>query len=263
VKAPDLARAYVNLDRFVLFRLQSVSSIEGYCAVVKLRLRESGALEDFQALCDAGAEGDELLWILKGCEGLPGLTRLNELFGRSALELRRDLAALEKAARVIDEIRVSPFGLLARHAASVRSSGLEKDLGDYVALAHAARSDFGHGSKWFLNIAKARLVIHVTHKTKRNHDKEISGLIAGITGTDYDATAQSQWRHAHVDLVRDTSLDPYTIMTPAGREDVGKSWDRIAAQDPEFFEGFRSYAADYAELAQSRHRPTKRQNHKK
>jgi hypothetical protein len=255
MKVPDLAHAYVTLDRFVFYRLQASSALDDCRAQVTLRLKKNEGLEDFDRLCAAGAEGDELLWLLKGCEGLPGFTQVDEVFGWSAPELGKGLAAVEKAASVIEKMQRNPFGLLARHAASVRSSELEKDLRSYVALARAARRDFSHGSHWFLNVAKARLVIHVTHRLNGEpHDKEVSGLIAAATGTDYNAGAQSQWRHMHDDLVRDPSLDPYTIMGPAGRERVRKSWEEIAAQEPEFFKGFDVFTADYEALGESRQR---------
>jgi hypothetical protein len=252
MKAPNLAHAYVSLDRFVFFQLRSSSAFETFCAHTKQRLIDNEGLGDFEELCQAGAERDELLWLLKGCEGLPGFTRMIDLFGRSAPQLTRVLAAMEEAASVIENMQRHTFGLLARHALS--SSGIGRDIRAYVTLARAARKDFGHRSHWFLNIAKARLVIHVAHKTAGNVcDKEVSGLIAAVTGTDYNAAAQSQWRHAHDELVRDRSLDPYTTMGIAGREQVQKTWEELAMKDPELFEACAVLAADYKAIEEGRH----------
>jgi hypothetical protein len=190
--------------------------------------------------------------LLTGCEGLAGLAEIKDLFGWSAEQLMNGLLVVEKAASVIEKIQRHPFGLLSRHV--VNSSGLAKDLRTYVALARAAKKDFGHGSHWFLNIAKARLVIHVAHKTAGDvRDKEVSGLIAAITGTDYGPAAQSRWRHVHEELIRDSSLDPYTTMGAAGREQIRRTWEGVKTTDPEFYESFAIFAADYNALAEQRH----------
>lgn len=245
----DLARAYVALDRFAFFHREKYSALQNLCATAEQRLRENDGLTDFETLCDAGAEDGELLWLLGGYGGLPGFIRNRtlEIFGWSPPQLTRGLAAIEKAASVIEKIQSHPFGLLARHAGAATCP--HKDhLRSYVTLARAARSDFRR-SEWFRNIAKARLVIHVTHRTKgAPHDKEISGLIAAISHTDYNAGAQCRWRQTHGELFRDASLDPYTVMGQARREDVRQSWKMIATSAPEFFSGFDKWMADYEAL---------------
>jgi hypothetical protein len=253
MKATALVHAYVKLDRFVFFQLQNHPASPSHPDLIKQRLKENEGLADFEKLCEAGAEGDELLWLLAGCQGLSGFTRMLEVFGWSAPQLRKGLATIEKAASVIQKMQHRPFGLLARYADSISASGLDKNLRSYVALARAARSDFGHRSDWFLNIAKARLVIHVSHRTKQDpHDKEVSGLIAAVTATDYNADAQRRWRHRHKELVQDAWLDRYTIMGQGGREQVRQSWEQIAIQEPDFFKGFDRFTEDYKALAQTR-----------
>jgi hypothetical protein len=263
MKAPELAHAYVTLDRFVYFQLQKSSAFQSRCASVKQRLKDNEGLKDFEKLCDAGSEADELLWLLAGCEGLPGFINAEEVFGWSASELRKGLAALEKAANVIEKMDLRPFGLLVRHANV--TFNLDKRLRSYLRFARAAQSDFGHGSEWFLNIAKARLVLHVIHRTAGEpHDNEVSGLIAAVTKTEYNADAQKRWRHKHNDLIQNAELDPYTITGQAGRQQVRQSWEQIAAQDPEFFKGFDIFADDYSALSQSRRdKPGNHQRSKK
>ena len=214
-----LARAYVDLDRFVYFQLQNASTFVNCWMKVRDRLNKfAGGLKDFDDLCAAGADSDELLWLLHGCEGLPGFSHADQVFGWSAEELSKGLGAIEKAACVIEKMRQRPYGLLAVQTPNVNRD-LEKTLRAYVALARVARRDFSHGSDWFLNIAKARLVIHVTQRTNGAvHDREISGLIAAMTDTAYAPSAQTRWRHKHSNLIRDAALDPYTVMTPAQRE---------------------------------------------
>jgi hypothetical protein len=258
MKALDLAQAYVSLDRFVFFQLQNASVFVDCCDRVRKRLNQSaGGLRDFEDLCAAGADSDELLWLLNGCEGLPGFDNMGQVFGWSAQELTKGLAAIEKAASVIEKMQRHSFGTLALHTPN-SNRRLEATLRSYVSLARAARSDFGHGSEWFLNIAKARLVIHVSHRAKGAvHDRGISGLIAATTGTEYGPSAQSRWRHKHADLIKDSSLDPYTIMTTAEREMRRKVWEGIAAQDPEFYEICSRFATDHAAIAKTRQQSTK------
>ena len=252
-----LANWYVSLDRFVYFQLQKTSTFSDVCRRVRERLSEAGAAKDFDDLCAAGADSDELLWFLNGCEGLPGFTHTEQVFGWSAEELTKGLEAIETAASVVEKIQRHPFGIIAAYV-ELPSKRLEKTLRTYVALARAARRDFGHGSDWFLNIVKARLVIHVTHHAEGAfHDREISGLIAATTGTDYEPSAQSRWRRMHADLIRDSSLDPYAVMNPAQREERRQRWKQIAAADPEFFEGFSTWVASFDRIAEARRRSTK------
>lgn len=255
MKAPELACAYVTLDRFIFFHLQNSGTFERSCEEVKKQLKINGGLPDLDKLCAAGAESSELLWILRGCEGLPGFSKTSDVFGWAAPELKKGLARIEEAASFIEKVAHYPFGLLVVHTSNV-SSGLQKSLRSYLELARAAQSDFGHGSSWFLNIAKARLVIHVRHRTSGDlHDKAISGLIAAMTRSDYDAHNQCQWRRKYRGLIqKDSSLDPYTLMSHRQREQRRQSWHDIAAQEPEFFKGFDNWLTDTAALDRSRGR---------
>lgn len=260
MKAPDLAHAFVMLDRFFFYRLQETAKFQNLCVRLKQQLEDNAALVDFQTLCEAGAEGDELLWLLKGCEGLPGFSDTFEVFGWPAAELTKGLATIQKAARVIEKTKRHPFGLLTRHVG--RAADLDKDLRSYGQLVREARSDFGHQSQWFLNIAKARLVTHVLHRTNQDpydmnadpHDKEVSGLIAAMTGTAYIASAQRQWRRKYGELIRDNSLDPYTVMDRAGREKQRQLWNELATREPEFFRGYEKWIDTHEALERSRNR---------
>ena len=157
------------------------------------RLRVNAGFNDFEQLCIAGAESDELVWLLSGCEGLPGFTETRDLFGWRPEDLDKGLAAIEKAASVVEKIQHHPFGILASHADPVNAPNLDKHLRGYLELVRAAQQDSIHRSDWFLNIAKARLVIHVKHRTNGNvHDDKISGLIAAMTETDYNADAHTR-----------------------------------------------------------------------
>src|ERR1700756_763967 len=81
MKAIGLAHSYVTLDRFVFYKLQKSSDFQNRCSWVKQRLKEGEGPTDFKNLCEASAESDELLWLLAGCDGLPGFTKMSEVFG--------------------------------------------------------------------------------------------------------------------------------------------------------------------------------------
>lgn len=253
MKKPELAHAYVTLDRFVFFQLQKSSRLRDLNAKIKQRIKENEGSEDFRRLCNAGAEEDELLWLLGGCEGLPGFAVTQECFGWTTEELTKGLDAIEKAASVIQKMQSHTFGILARY--TPYGTNLDKNLRSYLVLAREARRDFGHRSEWFLNIAKARLVIHVNHRTNGDpHDREVSGLIAAITGSNYNADAQRRWRNKHRELFLDNTLDPYTVKGHAGRELVLEQWNALAVKAPEFYGGFDSWVSDYAALNRFRQR---------
>jgi hypothetical protein len=119
---------------------------------IRRRIAIGSYSRDLRDLCEARAERDELLWLLHGCDGLPGFTRTEEVFGLAAQDLRNPLATIERAANAIERMYSYTFGLLARHTLT---SSLDEELRSYVALARQPRTDFGHGSQWFLNIAKS------------------------------------------------------------------------------------------------------------
>ena len=112
-------------------------------------------LGGFKTALRGGAEEDELLWSLAGCDGLPGFTKAQEIFGWNSNRLVKGLDTIEKASRFIEKMQSHPFGLLVCHAGN--DSDLDKKLRSFAALARAARRDFGHRTQWFLNIAKASL----------------------------------------------------------------------------------------------------------
>lgn len=254
-----LARAYVGLDRIAYFELQKDLRFERHCQSVRDQIDNSaGATTHLKSLCTAGADPSEILWILSGCNGLPGFTHTKQVFGWPAEELSECLETIETAASVMEKVQRHPFGILAAHSAEI-GSGLSKRLSAYVEMARMARRDFGYRSYWFLNIAKARLVIHVIcHTAGAVHDKHISGLIAAVTGTDYSPAAQLRWRQKYADLIGFRGLDPITAMTAEERKLKVESWQGIAAADPEFHSGYESWVEDFGEIAASRRGPSPR-----
>jgi hypothetical protein len=222
--ARSLAHHYVTMDRWVFQQLEA-HELDDVCEKVKKRLKDEGGYTAFAALCQTpGVEEREILWFLAGCEGLPGfgarlrVSPTTQLFGKSAEQLRKNLNRIREAASIIESIQRSPFGPFSTLANPFISSTVDT-LRSYALLIEAAQSDFGHGTEWFLNIAKARIVIHVKHWTGDPHDKEVSGLIAAVTGKEnYGQENQKSWREKYNDLASDAQLDSYTTQTPAERE---------------------------------------------
>ena len=224
-----LARAYVELDWLYYCDSKNASAIQSSCEQVKRTLASTeGAPEALEALCDAGADEAELLWLLFGCQGIPVFANLRQVFGWPASELDKILRTIRDAATAIERMSRHTFGILGSHALCVKGDGLSETLNTYAAMAIAARDAFGHRSEWFLNLAKARLVIHVRSRTKGDlHDSEISELVSAIKWADsdgssvYASTAQSRWRHTHAYLIADNSLDPW-----AAKSVIERSQDR-------------------------------------
>lgn len=251
MKALALAHAYVILDRLAFYELQQSSALGDYYTRAEQHLKEQEGWKDFEFLCQAGAEREELLWILAGCEGLPGLPTAQKLFGWRADRLTEGLLAIERAATIIEKTFDHPFGILT-HVAGEDSQALPARMRSYVNFARAAQRDFGKGAEWFLNIAKARLVIHVTFRTKNPHDKQVSGLITSTTGADYNEDAMRRWRHRHQDLVQDSQLDPHTTQTSEERKKSMRLLKETAAQIPAIQATIERAATAFVKLAKSR-----------
>lgn len=252
MQVPALAHAYVTLDRLAFRQLQRLSTLDDYYSQIKKRLNEYEALADLEELCRAGAEETEVLWLLAGCDGLPGFSDSLEAFGWSAPQLERGLDVIEKAARVIEKMQSHPFGVLSS-IAIVSCESIPRDLIVYAKLARAGQADFSHRSEWFLNIAKARLVAHVTHHANSEpHDKEISSLIAAMNDSDYNADAQRRWRHTHGQLIQDTMLDPYTNQTQMQRQASGRLMEDMIDSTPDFSDAIARLTSKFSKLLEYR-----------
>lgn len=268
MNARALVEGYVWLDRSLLFRLQNdrelTSAFQGVLDAVSTLLEKRGAWDDLENLCQAGCEREEVLWLLGGCDGVPGITSSEGLFGRGADELRKNLRDIRHAADVISNLNRQPFGHLLRGSISLGSlPDLPEHLRLYAAAVGAAQADFV-GSDWYLNIAKARLSDHVTYKTDagrtRKRDKEISSLIGAITNTSYGADAHRRWRHQHNDLLGNRTTDPdgrWTIdpsatLAATHRDEATLQLKNFAETDPDFNEYLNRCASTFLKIAQSR-----------
>lgn len=258
MNALAFVHSYVKVDRLVFRQLEG-AGLDDICKRVNQHLKEEGGDTAFDALCRTrGVEEREILWFLAGCEGLPGFggrvlvessdakaknkkkgipraSPTAQLFGRNAELLKSNLDAIRETADIIENIQRSPFGLFGSME-NVFIPSTPDTLRSYASLIEAVQSDFGQGTEWFLNIAKARLVIHVTHRTGDPHDEEVSSLIAAITGKEhYGQENQETWRGKYNYLVSDTRLDPYTTQTPAERENRNRELNELLKNQGQVF----------------------------
>jgi len=132
MEARAFAEAYVHMDRLLHCDLRQSPEKsrllqEALVAVERQISLHARASEHLQSLCDQGCERGELLWILLGCDGLPGLRSSPELFGRNADQLNRNLVAIQEAANIIENINRYPFGVLLRGTMLFRLSELPND----------------------------------------------------------------------------------------------------------------------------------------
>jgi hypothetical protein len=242
----NLVKAYVQLDRYVYYKETGTNAFADHCAKVKAKLRECCALEDFDTLVKANADANELFWLLGGCAGLPG----------ASIDLKETMRAIRKAIETFKWLEANFVGSLLGQVGPTNFSWLRRHLEATLSTIEAAKSGFGRRTHWFLNIAKARLVVHVLHHTDDLHDKEISSLVAAMTDSSYDATAQNRWRHAHAGLICD-SIDPTTVMSPADRERGWIDWQEVAAGVPEFDAAYRQWTVDFNRLSAIRKLPAR------
>jgi hypothetical protein len=253
MKAIALAQAYVTLDRLVFYQFRQSQDLSKCYDYARRRLKEQEGWTDLQELCGAGAEEEEILWLLLGCEGLPGFKAARKVFGRPSKQLKKGLSAIEQSAQFIKKTRRHPFGILFQ-TANPLAADLPEHLRSWAAFVWAAQRDFGHRSHWFLNIAKARLVIHVKRWAQNHdpHDREVSGLIAAMTCTDYNADAQRRWRQKHPGLIQNVWLDPYTTKTREEREDSIRVLSDVSAQHPEIARSISHCLSGFVRLIESR-----------
>ena len=247
MEARVLVEAYVCMDRLLLHYLRQSPEHrkvlqDTLAAVEQQTSTYAKGGESLNRLCNSGCEREELVWLLRGCDGraLAGLTSAQELFGRPAELLKTNLNALEEAASILESINGQPFGILLRGTVLLDLMQLPDSLRLYVAAVEAAKRDFFHGAEWFLNIAKARLVDHVNYKTASWSDEEVSTLIGAVARKQsYPAYIHRQWRYQHKYLIGDPRvdpsgsnvIDPYTVWSAARRAEWQASMQEIM-QDP-------------------------------
>jgi len=203
-------KAYVHLERLALDQLRESGQLRTLLAPVEGLLTPAVAA-DLQALCDAGCDREEILWLLAGVgdHARPAFASIERLFGRQKRALARALQSITQCAELIANINQHPFGGFV-HATVFGQEFLQLParLREYAWLIQEGSQAFGHGSHWYSHLTKARLVDHVKAFTGDFRDHAVSCLIDAVLEPKaaYSETDQAKWRFRYY---RDFSgLDP-------------------------------------------------------
>jgi hypothetical protein len=224
--------AYVSLDRLALHRLRESGQLAGFLTTVKRQIQAASA--DLKALCDAGCDREEILWLLAGCYSGPAFAPITKLLGRGDRALRSALQSIRNCADLIANLNQQPFGAFAHGMASSFSIlQLPHTLNEYASLIQDATVAFGHGSYWYLHLAKARLVDYVTSVTGGVHDRQVSSLIDAMVHPKggYSESDQAKWRSRYYEDFR--GLDPALTWPAERRRQVAQELEAAAAEIPE------------------------------
>ena len=260
----ELARAYAFLDRntFFYLKMNERSLLENLLKASETRIKEGNGSKDLRRLCDEGCEREELLWLVSGCCGPAIVLRTQQIFRRGVRLLNRNLQEMRSCADLAASLNGSLFAVLLRGTSfGTTLQSVPESLRALADLAEAAKRDFKN-AEWFLSIAKIRLTDHVTYKTHdgKPHDTEVSGLIAAVTGKDYDEDAHRRFRSnpRHHNLFSNKSrdpegycsLDPYTVRTDSQRQETMSALVQGMKDNPEFKQAVENYARTFAQLTE-------------
>ena len=259
--ASELAKAYCFLDRrvFLYSKMIDPPLLERTLGAVEKQVRKGhGAGDLTQLYQEEGCERDELLWLLLGCWGPALVLNCQQLFGWESDQLKKNLDLIRNCADVTASLRRTTFGVLLQAAATTLQS-LPENLRDLAKMAEAAKQEFKN-AEWFRSLAKIRITDHVTYKSNdhKPHDKQVSGLIAAVTGKDYDADAHRRFRNKYRELLSDrerdpdglASVDPYTVRNDSRRQETISGLEQSMKETPEFSQVFQSYVLSFAQLFQ-------------
>lgn len=181
---------------------------------IKKRIEAAEATNDLQKLLKAGCGEDELLFRLAAIVAWHGKHPSRKATGLTLHQLKMVPKKLRDAAKLIEQLeRASDEnGDIPEHASHLITSlesyadtvdGSMKDI-----LLTPPRTTLGLA-------ARCCLVNYVEQATGRNHDEELSALIAAVLEKDdYFATNLTQWRSKHkdeIELHRHALVNPLSI----------------------------------------------------
>jgi hypothetical protein len=244
--------AYVNLDRIALHRLRESGQLATVLAAVE-RVLEPAVAADLKALCDAGCDREEILWLLKGAYAGPAFAPIERLFGRQGRALTSARESITNCADLIANINQHPFGILV--SATVWGHDLLQlpaRLREYASLIQEGSKAFRHGSHWYLHLTKARLVDHVRAFTGDVRDRQVSSLINAVLQPEagYSEADQAMWRSRYYQDF--SGLDPAVTWPAELRLQAARNLEAMTAEHPELKTVFDEALAAYVELLASR-----------
>jgi len=105
----SFGEAYVDLDRIALHRLRESGQLATRLAAVE-RVLNAAVAADLKALCDAGCDREEILWLLRGAYAGPAFSTIESLLGRKGRALTSARQSITNCANLIANINQRPFG---------------------------------------------------------------------------------------------------------------------------------------------------------
>jgi len=261
VIARELAHGYCFLDRalFCYLKMNDPALLKRALAAVEERVKDGNGRTNLERLCEEGCEREELVWLSLGCWDRVRVLTTEQLFGRNIDQVNKNLELIRNCANVTASWRQSVFGALFRSVPGTLQL-LPEHLRNLAELAEAAKRDFKN-AQWFLSLAKIRITDHVTYKARDGepHDADVSGLIAAVSGSDYNADAHRRFRtnaryrkllsHKDHDPSGYHSLDPYTVRTDSKRMET-ISVLQEGMKDPAFRQAIEGSALSFLKLAE-------------
>jgi hypothetical protein len=224
----SLARACVTFDRcaFHFLKMSDPIAFDRVLKASEARVKAGGGFADFNSLWKEGCDREELLWLLVSCRDT--IVNIRNVFGQLGPSLSQNLKKIRRCADFVERLNCTLFGALAKATpGGTQLKYLPETLRKLAELAENAKREFKN-AKWFLRIAKVRLTDHVIFKCRNGepHDKQVSGLIAAVTGKDYSEDAQRRFRHKYKHLLSNRyadpdgnrALDPYTVRSDPKRQ---------------------------------------------
>ena len=173
-------------------------------------LKEHGAEHDFETLVKAGCNRGELIMTLE----LAFLAdeSWETLVGMDLRSFKTDIAKVRHCADLIERLnrteliyRVSTEGRIHRFAAVYDSPTLPERLHEYASNLNSLLGVVGPKPKHRTHAWKASIVAIVRESTGKDHDKEVSALIAAVLNhdddDDYSVKAHQAWRAEHKDEI--------------------------------------------------------------
>ena len=170
-------------------------------------LKNHASLPHLQTLENAGCDRKELIAAME----LAFLADASweKLVGMDLRALKRTLAQIRDCAGVIDRLNRSE--LIYRLSIEHRDPGfvglnepptLSERLRKYAGLLNDRIKFFGPKRKIQAHVWKAWIVAHVVEDTKKQHDSEVSSLIAAVLhDRKYSEKAHQAWRLKHRDQI--------------------------------------------------------------
>jgi hypothetical protein len=166
------------------------------------RLTSPGAREDFAELCEGGCTPQILAAIVALMGNSPGLETFWKTVIGPAPKRQKTTRTLERAAATLEEIFGGFIALADQDAATFTKMGriplsrVVSELRFYIRLTNLAESVRRHtGSHSLAEVSKYLLSSYVRRMTGTLHDRNVSGLVAELTGfVAYNEVAHRMWR---------------------------------------------------------------------